>query len=56
MLSPAASFLERYRIPRALGAVLIVAAASAGAAFMIGLIASPVDGMEQQASRAGRAC
>ena len=41
MLSPAASFLEHLRIPRALGAVLIVATASAGAAFMIGLIASP---------------
>ena len=42
MLSPAASFLERYRIPRAVAAVLIVAAASAGTVFMIGLIASPV--------------
>ena len=42
MLSPAASFLERHRIPRALAAVLIVAAAGAGVAFMIGLIASPV--------------
>ena len=42
MLSPAASFLERYRIPRALGAVLIVAAVGTGAAFMVGLIASPV--------------
>jgi len=42
MLSPAASFLERYRIPRALGAVLIVAAVVIGAAFMVGLIASPV--------------
>jgi len=41
MLSPAASFLERYRIPRAVAAVLIVAAASAGVAFMVGLIASP---------------
>ena len=41
MLSPAAGFLERCRIPRALAAVLIVAAASAGAAFMVGLIASP---------------
>jgi predicted PurR-regulated permease PerM len=41
MLSPAASFLERLRIPRALAAVLIVVAASAGAAFMVGLIASP---------------
>ena len=42
MLSPAASFLERYRIPRAVAAVLIVAAASAGTVFTIGLIASPV--------------
>jgi len=42
MLSPAASFLERYRIPRAVAAVLIVSAAAAGAVFMIGLIASPV--------------
>ena len=41
MLSPAASYLERYRIPRAVAAVLIVAAASAGVAFMVGLIASP---------------
>ena len=42
MLSPAASLLERFRIPRAVGAVLIVSAVGAGAAFMIGLIASPV--------------
>jgi predicted PurR-regulated permease PerM len=42
MLSPAASFLERYRIPRALGAVLIVAAVGTGVTFMVGLIASPV--------------
>ena len=42
MLSPAASFLERYRIPRAVAAVLIVAAVGTGAAFMVGLIASPV--------------
>ncbi len=41
MLSPAASFLERYRIPRAVAAVGIVAAGSAAVAFMIGLIASP---------------
>jgi predicted PurR-regulated permease PerM len=41
MLSPAASFLERYRIPRAVAAVLIVAAATAAAVFMVGLIASP---------------
>ena len=55
MLSPAASFLERYRIPRAVAAVLIVAAASAGVVFMVGLIASPVSGMEQQASRSSGA-
>jgi predicted PurR-regulated permease PerM len=42
MLSPAASFLERYRIPRAVGAVLIVTAVAAAAAFMIGLISSPL--------------
>jgi predicted PurR-regulated permease PerM len=42
MLSPAAGFLERYRVPRAVAAVLIVTAACAGAAFMIGLIAAPV--------------
>jgi predicted PurR-regulated permease PerM len=42
MLSPAASFLERYRVPRAVAAVLIVTAVGAGAAFMIGLLASPV--------------
>jgi len=42
MLSPAAGLLERYRIPRAVGAVLIVTAVSAAVAFMIGLIASPV--------------
>ncbi|KRR30144.1 AI-2E family transporter [Bradyrhizobium retamae] len=41
MLSPAANFLERYRIPRAVAAVLIVAAASAATSFMVGLIASP---------------
>jgi predicted PurR-regulated permease PerM len=41
MLSPAASFLERFRIPRAVAAVGIVAAGSAAVAFMIGLIASP---------------
>jgi predicted PurR-regulated permease PerM len=42
MLSPAASFLERYRVPRGVAAVLIVTAVCAGAAFMIGLLASPV--------------
>jgi predicted PurR-regulated permease PerM len=41
MLSPAAKFLERRRIPRPIAAVLIVAAVGAGVAFMVGLIASP---------------
>jgi predicted PurR-regulated permease PerM len=42
MLSPAASFLERYRIPRAVGAVLIVVTVAAAASFMVGLISSPL--------------
>jgi predicted PurR-regulated permease PerM len=42
MLAPAASLLERYRIPRAVGAVLIVTAVGAAAVFMIGLISAPV--------------
>ncbi len=42
MLSPAASLLGRYRIPRSAAAVLIVAAAGAGITFMIGLISSPL--------------
>jgi predicted PurR-regulated permease PerM len=42
MLSPAAGYLERHRIPRAVSAVLIVALACAGLAFIVGLIASPV--------------
>src|SRR5580693_7450285 len=42
MLSPAAGFLERRRIPRPVSAVLIVAAVGAGAAFMVGLISSPL--------------
>lgn len=41
MLSPAASFLERYKIPRALGAILIVLSAGALGVFIIGLIAAP---------------
>ena len=41
MLSPAAGFLERHRIPRAVAAVLIVTTAGAGVTFMVGLIASP---------------
>jgi predicted PurR-regulated permease PerM len=42
MLSPAAGFLERRRIPRSVSAVLIVAAVAAGAAFIVGLISSPL--------------
>jgi predicted PurR-regulated permease PerM len=42
MLSPAAGYLERHRIPRSVSAVLIVIAACAGLAFIVGLIASPV--------------
>ena len=42
MLSPAAGFLERYRVPRSVGAVLIVIAVTAVVAFMVALIASPM--------------
>jgi len=42
MLSPAATFLERRRVPRALGAVLIVLTVTAIVAFIFALIASPV--------------
>src|SRR5450755_251024 len=42
MLSPAAGFLERHRIPRSVSAVLIVTVVGAGAIFMIGLISSPL--------------
>jgi predicted PurR-regulated permease PerM len=42
MLSPAAGFLERHRIPRSVSAVLIVTAAAAGVAFIVGLISSPL--------------
>ena len=42
MLSPAAGFLERHRIPRSVSAVLIVATVGAGAAFIVGLISSPL--------------
>ena len=42
MLSPAASLLERYRIPRPVGAVLIVTAVGAAVAFMVGLISAPL--------------
>jgi len=42
MLSPAAGFLERHRIPRAVSAVLIVTAVGAAIVFMIGVISSPL--------------
>jgi predicted PurR-regulated permease PerM len=42
MLSPAANFLERYRIPRSVAAVAIVATVGAAIVFMIGLISSPL--------------
>jgi predicted PurR-regulated permease PerM len=42
MLSPAAGFLERHHIPRSVSAVLIVTAVGAGAAFIVGLISSPL--------------
>ena len=42
MLSPAAGFLERRRIPRSVSAVLIVASVGAGVTFMVGLISSPL--------------
>ncbi len=42
MLSPAANFLERHRIPRALSAVLIVSSLGAGVTFIVGLISAPV--------------
>jgi predicted PurR-regulated permease PerM len=42
MLSPAAGYLERRRIPRALSAVLIVSAVCAGLAFIVGLISAPL--------------
>jgi predicted PurR-regulated permease PerM len=42
MLAPAARSLERHRIPRSVAAVLIVSAAGAGVAFIVGLISSPL--------------
>src|SRR5580704_1774872 len=42
MLSPAAGFLERRRIPRAVSAVLIVSAVGAAVSFIVGLISSPL--------------
>lgn len=42
MLSPAAKFLERYRIPRSASAVMIVTLTCAGLAFMVALISAPI--------------
>jgi predicted PurR-regulated permease PerM len=42
MLSPAAGFLERNRIPRAVSAVMIVSGVAAGVTFIVGLISAPV--------------
>ncbi|MHC2622604.1 putative PurR-regulated permease PerM [Bradyrhizobium huanghuaihaiense] len=42
MLSPAATFLENRKVPRGLGAVLIVIAVTAVVTFVVALIASPV--------------
>ena len=42
MLSPAAGFLERHRIPRSVSAVLIVTTVGAAGAFIVGLISSPL--------------
>ncbi|MEA2920955.1 MAG: hypothetical protein QOF07_918 [Bradyrhizobium sp.] len=42
MLSPAAGFLERYRIPRAVAAVMIVVAVGAAGLFVVGLISAPL--------------
>ncbi|WP_398475442.1 AI-2E family transporter [Tardiphaga sp.] len=42
MLSPAASFLEKRRIPRSVSSVLIVLAVGAVAVFIIGLISAPL--------------
>lgn len=42
MLSPAAAFLERYRIPRPVGAVLIVLGVTALGVFIVGLISTPM--------------
>jgi predicted PurR-regulated permease PerM len=42
MLAPAAGFLERHRIPRAVAAVVVVSAVGVGASFIVGLISSPI--------------
>jgi predicted PurR-regulated permease PerM len=42
MLAPAAGYLERHRIPRAVSAVLIVTNVGAAGVFIVGLISSPL--------------
>lgn len=42
MLSPAATFLEKRGIPRAVSAVLIVTGVTGGLAFIVGLISAPL--------------
>lgn len=42
MLSPAATFLEKRSIPRAVSAVLIVTGVTGGLAFIVGLISAPL--------------
>jgi predicted PurR-regulated permease PerM len=42
MLSPAANFLERHKIPRAVAAVLIVATVAAAVALIVSLISAPL--------------
>jgi predicted PurR-regulated permease PerM len=42
MLAPAAGYLERRKIPRAISAVLIVALTGIGVSFMVGLITAPL--------------
>nr|WP_249127948.1 AI-2E family transporter [Bradyrhizobium lablabi] len=42
MLSPAAGFLERYKIPRAVGSVVIVLGVTALGVFIVGLISTPM--------------
>ncbi|MDB5656873.1 MAG: transport protein [Tardiphaga sp.] len=42
MLSPAATFLEKRGVPRAISAVLIVTGATGGLAFIVGLISAPL--------------
>src|SRR5258708_20639110 len=53
MLSPAAGFLERHRIPRAVAAVLIVGAGGAPATLILRLLSSPLFGWSLPLPRLG---